>query len=216
MRGPGNSPEAVWRTLTGCGTLVPSNPQPCKGGDMACVRGPLGAFCLTYNMLVLILEAAFWAASCLAGTSAHPRWAGLCAPKQPTSQPVHLVLARPGGKCASSCRSADRNQSSKGVGRADSTVVAESLNSGCTPPSLAADRQVPHAWRPIWRSAASEPGSDVAAKSLDSRCAPPLARLGSPGPMRLTADLAICRESRSNGDFAGPTADSHSRLLPHR
>lgn len=39
MRGSGNSPEAVWRTHTACGTLVPSNPQTRQGGDMARIRG---------------------------------------------------------------------------------------------------------------------------------------------------------------------------------
>ena len=44
MRRLGNSSEAVWRILTGCGTLVSSNPQPRQGGEMACARGfPLGA-----------------------------------------------------------------------------------------------------------------------------------------------------------------------------
>ena len=29
--------------FAGCGILLPTSFQPCKGGDMACARGPLGA-----------------------------------------------------------------------------------------------------------------------------------------------------------------------------
>ena len=40
--------------------IIPSTSlQPRKGGDMACVRGPLGAFCFIYNMIFFNLESVY-------------------------------------------------------------------------------------------------------------------------------------------------------------
>jgi hypothetical protein len=60
--------------LPDCGTIFPTSFQSRKGGDMACVRGPLGAFCFIYNMVFFNLESAYSADSCLLPKSACRRW----------------------------------------------------------------------------------------------------------------------------------------------
>jgi hypothetical protein len=43
VEGRMNVTHCSFAVLAGCGTIFRARFQPCKGGDMACVRGPLGA-----------------------------------------------------------------------------------------------------------------------------------------------------------------------------
>ena len=46
--------------FAGCGMIVPTSIQPCKGGDMVCARGPLGAFLIAvYDICVKLVLLGF-------------------------------------------------------------------------------------------------------------------------------------------------------------
>ncbi len=53
-----NLAQSSFVILAGCGVICPTSFQPCKGGDRACIRGPLGAF-YVYNMAFFDLESAY-------------------------------------------------------------------------------------------------------------------------------------------------------------
>jgi len=42
--GPRNLARGGFVVFVGCGIMRSTGSQPCKGGDMACIRGPLGAY----------------------------------------------------------------------------------------------------------------------------------------------------------------------------
>jgi len=84
--------------LAGCGILVTTGFQSCKGGDMVCVRGPLGAFCLyrIWNSSIWNRSSGPILAFALSSTSLSCR---LSSPQFP-SQPRRQLLQRSGQGCA--------------------------------------------------------------------------------------------------------------------
>jgi hypothetical protein len=58
VEGRRNVTRSGFLVSAGCGIAFPMKFQPCKSGDTACVRGPLGAFYFIYNIVFFNLESA--------------------------------------------------------------------------------------------------------------------------------------------------------------
>ena len=76
--------------FVGCGTIRSTSFQPCKGGDMACVRGPLGTRILVTCRLAMLT----------AFRVRGPAWQTACA-RDPTSGMTTSALSRTTGCWAS-------------------------------------------------------------------------------------------------------------------